>query len=194
MKIAKKIPFWQHASISGCWLGLSIVLCTFLASVMQGMSFLLGIAQFVIAIYLIHRFTSQRAAMFPEEGYSYGQSLGFITAMGIFVGIIEGVYHFIAANWLFPDLYADLVVMTQQKMVKMVDTDASPEEISALMDMSRKMLFSPIWILINRVISAVLYNCFWGLFIAFSTKAAPQVFGAESEEYEDYDDEEEDNE
>ena len=85
-----KNAFWNEASRCGAIVGLVNVAFELGKMSVPSIAFVLGLANFVVTIYLLWRFASRRAKSFGNEGFTYGQSLGFIVAMGIFAGIITG--------------------------------------------------------------------------------------------------------
>ena len=103
-----KNAFWNEASRCGAIVGLVNVAFELGKMSVPSIAFVLGLANFVVTIYLLWRFASRRAKSFGNEGFTYGQSLGFIVAMGIFAGIITGAYQILASNFLFVDKYEEV--------------------------------------------------------------------------------------
>lgn len=49
---------------------------------------------------------------------SYGQSLGFGTMIGLFIGLITGVFVFVFYQYIAPDAIAEMLVAAEEKMLQ----------------------------------------------------------------------------
>lgn len=175
-----KNAFWNEASRCGAIVGLVNVAFELGKMSVPSIAFVLGLANFVVTIYLLWRFASRRAKSFGNEGFTYGQSLGFIVAMGIFAGIITGAYQILASNFLFVDKYEavyNTLIATYSQM-GVVDNAT----MASMTKIYRAMFFSPIWVLITSIASGALGYGFYGLFISIGAKREPDMFDSSDEE------------
>lgn len=183
-----KRSFWQDASYYGAILGLVAVIEQLAIILLPAIAGLSSIAGLVVTIYLMIRFTRQRAALFPEQGYSYGQSFGLMTAMGIFAGVVVGAFSIVAANWLFPEFFNEQFVEMRKLLVESyTKAGLDSKEVEQSIEMIRKMLFSPMWVLFSTVLGSVLGKGFIALFASMAAKREPDVFYSEQDEQDEYD-------
>ena len=176
--------FWSDASRGGAIVGVAGGLVfSLLGMAIPSISFVTGLANFVITIYLLFYFTRRRAALYAEEGFTYSQSLGFIVAMGIFAGIIAGAYQIIASNFLFTEVFEESLATTMATLKQTgVYTNDMMDEMSGMM---RSYMFSPIPTLLSNIVGNVLLFGFYGLFISIGTKREPDIFDTTPEEDEE---------
>lgn len=174
----KQSTFWREASRGGAIVGLVGVVFSILAMVLPKMNGLWSIANVALTIYLLFWFTRCRAMQFQQEGYSYGQSLGFIVAMSLFAGIIAGAYQIVASNWLFPEQFEQ---MFEQMLAAFAQAGISGEQAESIASMYRSMIFSPMPALFWSIFGSVIGNGFYGLFVAIATKREPALFDTEDE-------------
>ncbi len=173
-----KNSFWNDASRCGAILGAVHALFACLGMCFQSMALLISLVALVAQIWLLARFTSRRSALFAREGFSYSQSLGFIVAMGIFAGIVNGAYEIIAGNFLFTETYeANLSnILAIYSQMGTFDNAA----LDSMSKVYRSILFSPVPVLLAQVFSLVLSYGFYGLFISIGTKREPALFESDS--------------
>lgn len=169
-----KNTFWNDASRCGAIVGAVHVLFACLGMCFQPMALLISLVSLVAQIWLLARFTSQRSALYVQEGFSYSQSLGFIVSMGIFAGIVSGAYEIIASNFLFTEKYEaslnNLIAVYSQ--MGTFDNAA----LDSMSKLYRSMLFSPVPVLMTQIFSLVLSYGFYGLFISIGTKREADIF------------------
>ncbi len=172
--------FWNEASRCGAIVGLVSVAFELLKMFIPSAGFVFGLAGFVVTIYLLWHFTSRRAKSFGEVGFTYGQSLGFIVAMGIFAGIVAGAWQILASNFLFVDKYEEVynTLITTYSQMGVIDNAT----MASLTKVYRAMFFSPIWILVTNIASTALGYGFYGLFISIGTKREPDMFDSSDEQ------------
>lgn len=169
----KKSTFWSDASRCGAVIGLVNIAIAALQMALPKLSFVLGLASFVLTIYLLFHYTSRRASLFSQEGYSYGQSLGFILATGLFTGILVGAYQIVAVSWLFPAYFEKSY---EQMLSALAQMGAAGVELDEAASMYRTMIFSPMPALLTNILGSVLGHGFYGLFISIGTKREPDLF------------------
>ncbi len=176
----KRNGFWNEASRCGAIVGLVNVAFELVKSVVPALGFITGLASFVVTIYLLWHFTARRAKGFGNEGFTYGQSLGFIVAMGIFAGIVTGAYQIVASNFLLVNKYEEMynTVIAAYSQMRVFD-NATMNTVTKVL---RSTLFSPLPVLLNNVLSGVLGYGFFGLFISIGTKREPDMFDSSDEE------------
>ena len=172
--------FWNEASRCGAIVGLVNVAIELFKMLIPSAGFVFGLAGFVITVYLLWHFTSRRAKSFGNEGFTYGQSMGFIAAMGIFAGIVTGAWQILASNFFFVANYEDVynTAITAYSQTGVIDNTS----MASISKMYRAMLFSPIWILVTNIASTALGYGFYGLFISIGTKRDPDMFDSADEE------------
>ena len=179
--IMKQSTFWSDASRCGAVIGLVNIALSALSMLMPKLSFILGLANMVITIYLLFYYSRRRAQLFSQEGFSYGQALGFMLASGIFLGILTGAYQIVATNWLFP---AQFEKTFDEMLMAISQVGVSGAELDEMMEMYRSMIFSPLPSLLTNIFSGVLTAGFYGLFIAIGVKREPDLFDAEEDDEE----------
>lgn len=177
----KQSTFWSDASRCGAVIGLVNIAFSALSMLMPKLSFILGLANMVITIYLLFYYSRRRAQLFSQEGFSYGQALGFMLASGIFLGILTGAYQIVATNWLFP---AQFEKTFDEMLMAISQVGVSGAELDEMMEMYRSMIFSPLPSLLTNIFSGVLTAGFYGLFIAIGVKREPDLFDAEEDDEE----------
>lgn len=183
----KKSSFWSDASRCGAIVGAVNVVTSLLGMLLPSIAFVSGLVNFVATVYLLFYFTRKRANLFIEEGYTYSQSLGFIVASGLFVGVVCAVYQIIASNFLFTEQMEQTLSTTIAELQKTGVYDG--EMIKQLASMMRSYMFSPIAVLWSQVLGNVLYLGFLGLFISVGTKREPVLFEVqEADEQDDAED------
>lgn len=177
----KQSTFWSDASRCGAVIGLVNIAFSALSMLMPKLSFILGLANMVITIYLLFYYSRRRAQLFSQEGFSYGQALGFMLATGIFTGILVGAYQIVAVNWLFTEQFE---ATYDQLLATMSQMGASGADMDSIMEMYRAMLFSPMPVLLTQIFGSVLGHGFYGLFIAIGVKREPDLFDVEEDDEE----------
>ena len=180
-KIMKKSTFWSDASHCGAVVGLVNIAFSALSMLMPKLSFILGLANMVLTIYLLFYYSRRRASLFSQEGFTYGQALVFMLASGIFLGILTGAYQIVATNWLFP---AQFEKTFDEMLMAISQIGISGAELDEMMEMYRSMIFSPLPSLLTNIFSGVLTAGFYGLFIAIGVKREPDLFDTEEDDEE----------
>lgn len=175
----KQTAFWREASQGGAVIGLVGVAFSAVSLLLPKTAGILGIVNMAIVIYLLFWFTRRRALQFQQEGFSYGQALGFIVAMSIFVGIITGAYQIVASNWLFTAQYEQ---MYEQMLSAFAQAGINGDEAELISSMYRSMIFSPMPALLWSIFGSVVGNGFYGLFVAIAAKREPELFDEADEE------------
>lgn len=168
--------FWQDASIGGAVLGLVNVAEVVISVMLPSISGITAIASLVATIYLIIYFTRKRVPLYGHYGFSYWQGMDFIVVMGLFAGVMQGACQVIMANFIFVDYYNDMLALSQQQIREIYAGIMKPEQMTSIMEWTRMMLFSPLFVLISNVYSNVLGKAFLGLFASLATRRSPDIF------------------
>lgn len=168
--------FWQDASIGGAVLGLVNLAEVALSVVLPSIAGIISIASLVATIYLIIYFTRKRVPLYGHYGFSYGQCMDFIVVMGLFAGVMQGAGQVIMANFFFTDYYNVLLVETQQQMRDAYSGMLKGEQMTQIMEWSRKAMFSPAVVLVSNIYSNVIGKAFLGLFASLAIKRDPDIF------------------
>lgn len=165
---------WNDAAKYGAIMALAAILFNVAAIYVQsGWLTLLSLAVFITLLFL---FTRRRAALYGggPRGYSYGQCLKFIFCMMLFAGILEGAYQIAATHWLFAARYEEMLDTSFSTIASMgIYAD---DQLEMAVGMARKLMYSPIWLIISSVIGSVIKGVFFGLLVAAFVKRDPDVF------------------
>jgi hypothetical protein len=170
----KKSSFWSDASRCGAVVGAVNVLTTLIGMLMPSIAFVTGLVNFVATVYLLFYFTRKRANLYIEEGFTYSQSLGFIVASALFVGVVCAVYQILASNFIFTEKIEQQLSTTIAELQKTGVYQG--DMIKQMASMMRSYMFNPISILWSQILGNVLYLGFLGLFISVGTKREPVLF------------------
>lgn len=184
----KSNSFWSDASRCGAVVGAVNVLTSLIGMLLPSIAFVSGLVNFVTTVYLLFYFTRKRANLFVEEGFTYSQSLGFIVASAMFVGVVCAVYQILASNFLFTEQMEQTLSTTIAELQKTGVYQG--DMIKQMASMMRSYMFNPISILWSQILSNVLYLGFLGLFISVGTKREPMLFEIQEPEQSDESEEE----
>lgn len=170
----KNNNFWNDAARYGTLIGSAAILFSLIGT--WNSSALLSVAWLSVFVVLLFYITRRRVALHatPEEGYGYGRCLGYILAMMLFSGFMEGVYTWLSANWLFPELYAEQM----GRSIAMLENSGFYS--SAQVEMAISMMRSPIVLIFAGIFAAVLRGLIFGLVVAAFTQRVPNIFETQS--------------
>lgn len=177
----EKSTFWSDASRAGAVIGLVNIATSALSMLMPKMTMVMTLVNLVATLYLLFVYTRRRADLAGAEGFTYGQSLGFMVATGIFTGIIAGAYQIVASNWLFTEQFENTY---EQVLVAFSQLGTSGVDMEQITELYRTMLFSPLPVLVSGIFSGVITHGFYGLFLSIATKREPDLFEAEEDDEE----------
>ena len=170
----EKTNLWNDAAKYGAVMALAAILFNVAAMYVQsGWLALLSLSVFVTLLFL---FTRRRASLYGggPDGYGYGQCLKFIFCMMLFSGILEGAYQIAATHWLFAARYEAQMDTAFAAVAGMgVYTD---DQLEMAVEMARRMMRSPIWLILSGVLGSVIKGVFFGLIVAAFAKRNPDVF------------------
>lgn len=178
-----KSGFWSDASRYGAIIGAVEILFMLLDRAVAGnslLALLVSAANIVVFVWLLFRFTKQRSLL-SDEGFGYGQSLGYILAMSLFAGVLVGGYEIVARNWLFTETYQELVKEQLVLMQKMAAQNPALS-LSELKSTLQEVTFSPIWVVVGSVFGMLIKALFFGLFVSFATRREESIFESSDQE------------
>lgn len=170
----EKKNLWNDAAKYGAIVALAAILFNVASMYVQsGWLTLLSLAVFITLLFL---FTRRRAVLYGggPNGYSYGQCLKFIFCMMLFSGILEGAYQIAATHWLFAARYDELMDASFSTIANM--GIYSDDQLETAVGMARRLMYSPIWLIISGVLGSVIKGVFFGLIVSAFTKRDPDVF------------------
>jgi len=152
--------FWNDAAKCGAVIGGISAACSLLSDLTGAGIF--GILGFALYLWLLVRYTRQRAEALstPEEEYGYAKRLGFIVAMAFFVGIINAAYTILASRILFTAKYS---AAYEQMFAVLAKTGLYTGDMIARMT---QMVQSPLWITASAIFGQILLGLLFGLVLA----------------------------
>ncbi len=167
----KKSTFWNDAALCGILMGVAGAIFQFVA-IQWPTSTLLSFCCLALFVVLLFISTKNRSTSAKTDGFSYGQGLKFIFWVMVFAGIVTGAWEIVARNVFFTEKYEE--VMNQA--LATVESFYPADMFDMMVSMSRKVMFSPIWIVVASVLGSVIKGVFFGLFIAAFTRRNPDIF------------------
>ncbi len=168
--------YWNELLKYGAIIGVVEIVASALG--MMTTSSLISLLALVAYIYLMYRFTAQRAAQMPaERGFSYGDGWTFIVMIGLFAGFLTGVYEIFARNIFFTAQYEEAIAQTMSIMAR-----SMPGQMSEFKELMHKTMFSPAMILFSGALAGLIKSAFFGLFIAAFTSRKPDIFAPKQDE------------
>lgn len=176
----ERINFWNDAAKYGALLALAIIGLSFLGMYVSGWG--MTFASLAVFVLLLYYFTRRRTLRYGggANGYSYGKCMKYIFWMMVFAGILSGAYEIVARNVLFTEQYTEQLELSLNALIRTgLYNGAEQERIVAL---SRKMMLSPVWIVVTTVLGWVIYGGIAGLIVAAFTKRDPNIFANGSRE------------
>lgn len=170
----EKKNLWNDAAKYGAIVALADILFSVIAIYVQsGWLTVLSLAVFITLLFL---FTRRRAVLYGggPNGYSYGQCLKFIFCMMLFSGILIGAYQIAATHWLFAARYEAMMDASFSTIANM--GIYSDDQLELALGMARRLMYSPIWLIISSMLGQVIKGVFFGLIVSAFTKRDPDVF------------------
>lgn len=139
---------------------------------MMTSSVLVSLLALAAYIYLMRRFTGERAAQMPaQKGFSYGDGWKYIVMIGLFAGFLTGVYEIFARNILFTARYEEAIAQATGIMARSMQG-----QMSEFKELMHKVMYSPAMILFSCALGGLIKGAFFGLFIAAFTSRKPDIF------------------
>lgn len=180
--------FWRDAARGGAIIGLllsaSFVVEYSLNLFTAGMGMkivqqIISFGVFALHYYLLHRFTRNRAALYPrEDGFTFMQGYAFIQTVSALSGLIVGCTNFIYIH-LF--LGYDRFVELSSKALAELATQSGDNALTATINQAIALVHEAeeptlIDTLFGSVLSGWLYGAVFGLIIAGVISRRPQLF------------------
>lgn len=168
----KNNGFWNDAARGGLVMAALAIIADVTGFYVQYMSLPFLILSVLVLTYLMRR----RVAREGDRGCSYGACLGFMVAVMLCAGFVEGAFMGVAANWLFSEQYTAMMAPS----IAMLDNSGlySGEQL----DLMVRMMRSPLVLIFGGMIGSAIKGAFFGLIIAAFTHRNPDVFADESNE------------
>ncbi len=169
-----KQSFWNDAAQAGVVIALASII--FNAVNMYFASSFVGFLAMAVYWTLVVIFVKRRVLAFGDKGYSYGRCVGFISAMCMCAGFLEGAFSAVAANWLFAEQYDQMLVQT---IAALENTRMyTGEQLQLMVD----MLHSPMMLVISGMLGGAIKGGFFGLLIAAFTRREQNIFKSGDEQ------------
>lgn len=174
--------FWLEALKGGTLVGLvsvALALVNQFAGENTTLVNIVSIVSTVVTILLVFGLTRKFAAQHSaEEGFSYGRGVAFILAMMIFVGILNGFYTSIMANFVIRGELLEMVDMTAAQMQDMIPAESFDKTYQAM----RSTVTNPFVLTLSSVVSNLLFGLLMGLCLSALTRRQPDIFASDSNE------------
>lgn len=167
----EKSTFWKSAMVYGLYIGIVLTLFSVILYVTgQMQNKTLGYISF--PIYIVCIVIAQIHYRNHEQNgvISYGQAVGFGTAIMLFSGVITALYTLIIYK-LDPSLIDQIKNMQEEALMQ---KNMSDEQIEAAMSMSGKML-SPVFMAISSLFGSVIIGTIVSLITSIFVKKQPNM-------------------
>lgn len=165
-----KSNFWNEAASCGVFMALLAIVFDIVGFYTQHA--LLSLLSLLLFVGLLTWCMKSRVARCAtdETGYSYGRCLGFMVAVMLCAGFLEGAFVSVAANWLFAAKYDASVA---QSIAMLENTGFYTAE---MLEQIARWIHSPLVLILGSMIGSAFKGAFFGLFIAAFTRQEPRLF------------------
>lgn len=167
----QKSTFWRTAAMYGLYLGVALTLFSvvlYVAGQMQN-NYLSMLSFLIMAIGIIIAQINYRDRELGGA-ISYGQSVGFGTAVMLFVGIISALYALIIYK-VDPTLVDQIKIAQEETLLQRGFTE---EQIEASMSMTSKWM-TPGWMSISVLFTSIFMGTIISLVTSIFVKRPPNV-------------------
>ena len=166
----RQTNFWNDAAWYGVYMALLAIVFDIAGFYTQHA--LLSLLSLLLFVGLLTWFTKCRVARYAtdEEGYGYGRCLGFIVAVMLCAGFIEGAFVSVAANWLFAAKYDASIA---QSISLLEETGFYTAD---MLEQMTRWLHSPLWLILGTMFGSAVKGAFFGLFIAAFARREARPF------------------
>lgn len=169
--------FWIEALKGGTIIGLVSVGFSILSQTMgaesEGLLKVVNILSSFIVIMLAFGLTRKFAATHTlEQGFSFGRALGFVLAMMLFMGFIQGLYSAVMAKFFI----GEELLMEVDKIMASSQDLLPADQFDQTYQMMRKAVTSPVIITLSAMFSNLFYGVLVGLCVALFTRRRPDIF------------------
>lgn len=170
--------YWNELLKCGAIIGVVEIAASVLGMVVTPAAALISLVALVAYVVLMHNFTRQRAAQMPAEvGFSYGDGWKYMVMIGLFAGILTGVYEIFARNILFTAQYDEAMAQAMGIMAR-----SMRGQMAEMKEMMHRVMYSPVMIVFSCALGGVIKGAFFGLFIAAFTSRKPDIFADKKSE------------
>jgi len=170
-----KNTFWNDAARTGAVMALVQIL--FAVAGLYWTSWLLSLLSTAIFVTLLYLFVKERSLRQGAGGYSFGACMKYIFWMMVFAGILYGAWEIVARNALFTENYERMLDESLSIVAKSLPA-AQLDQVAAL---SREVLFSPLWIVVQCIFGCVIRGAFFGLFVSAFVRREPDLFSDDND-------------
>lgn len=175
MNTELKKSFWSDAAKAGGFIGVLLFAVSLLdaAFKLNGAGGMISLATFIILGVFIYRFGRNRAVKYGTEGFTYGQSMGYILSIMLFTGVIYGFGNFLLQNYIASEYYQE-IFETALLRNPFFDPDSSNAEDMA--DMAYSMMKSPVFLVFVGIFAMAVYGGLIGLIASAFIRRKPDIF------------------
>lgn len=166
-----KNSFWRDAAMAGLVVGVALSAIQLL-SVMKLPSFVVLLMQIAVLIGSIYYFGKKRAAKHGDEGFTFGNVIGYAIAFMMLAGIFEGFTTFLIVTYITPELVEQSIAQTIA--LQGIDTDSDQAVLMA--KMTRMMMKNPVVVILSAMFGSVIRGGIIALFVAPFVKRNPNPF------------------
>lgn len=163
---------WREAATGGLILGLAFAAINFLGYYITGedsaLRMLTGLLPFLLIGVLSFSYARKISYLYADQGFTIGQSMGFILKMMLFAGVIAGFGNFLTIMTVDTGQYAEAM---KQGLAYM---EMAPGEAEKAAQMFSVMIRNPIVMVFSGIISMALYGGLIGLVVSAFVKRAPK--------------------
>ncbi|MCD8102825.1 MAG: DUF4199 domain-containing protein [Alistipes sp.] len=174
-----KKSYWTDAAMAGGIIGIVVLIINIVQINLPtgSMVTLLSLVKFMVFGYLIYYYARRRSVKYDAaDGFSFGQSMGYILAMMLFTGFILGLSDFVLGNYVMPEYYEEgFATLLDNNPMYDPDTPEG-ESMLALLDAYRR---SPVANALGGIFSYLIYGGLLGLVASAFVKRKPDIFAGE---------------
>lgn len=175
-----KKQFWSEALVAGTIMGLVSVAFALAQQATAGVgeeptfwAKLLSYGSVVVNVLLAFGFTRKYSHLVPVEvGFSVGRALKFVLASMLFVGVIQGVYSAVMANFFIKE---ELLAMVDEAMVQMQDM-LPADQFEATYQSARSAATSPLILTVSSILSNLFTGLLIGIPVGLLVRRQPDIF------------------
>lgn len=175
----------KQGLVLGLLLAVSFIVETRLQLSAMGLASLYGIffvewIAVVVHYLLLHRYTKQYAAHFPEKvGFTFGQAYGYVMMLSLFAGVIVALAHVVYLHFIVGyEVYLDQLVNALQRQLAGQEMPATlaatlQQTFNQLQSQPAPSVLATAW---GGVFNTLLFGAFFGLIIAGVQSRRPKLF------------------
>lgn len=179
MSTELKKSYWSDAAKAGAIMGVLLFAVSLADAMFElgGAKGMISLLSFAVLAIFIYKFGKDRSLKQGPKGFTYGQSMGYILAMMLFTGIITGFGNFLLQNYIAPEYYQGLF---EEALSRNPFFDPDSPTMGEVLDMSRKMMKSPVFLVFSGIIGMVIYGGIIGLLASAFIRKRPDVFAGDN--------------